>query len=336
MQRVLVSRTSRTERGAEALATQALVGGGLGRGPTPGSAHRHRAAAQAQLPVRFGTMVGDVGTPLHPVVGREMGRRFAHDFSRVRIHSGSRAEQTCRRLGAEAYSVGNHVVLGPQARDHATGEGRRLLAHELAHVTQPGPPSLRLYRSRKAFNFGVANDPLLKEDSFHPAKDKSTKPWISLVKVGFATRTTDANGAKFWKGSATATYHNNPVKGSDFSFPVAGGSRSLGLSDAGTFTVHRIEGEGYNSGLFSGTPDPATREGPNSRYTKPDASGFRASNMSLAVFYNRGEALHEGPLDQSSHGCVHVNWGAGGTMKRLNYHSVIGLTKVIVSYAKKP
>src|SRR5690606_26148182 len=137
-----------------------------------------------------------------------------------------------------------------------------------------------------AFNFGVADDALLKEQSFNRAKDKSTKPWISLVKVGFTSRTTDASGAEFWKGSATASYHNNPVKAGDFTFSVAGGSRGLGLSDAGSFTVHRIEGEGYNSGLFSGTPDPATREGPRRRYTRPDAGGFRASNMSLAVFYN--------------------------------------------------
>jgi hypothetical protein len=53
--------------------------------------------------------------------------------------------------------------------------------------------------------------------------------------------------------------------------------------------------------------------------------------MSFAVFYNKGEALHEGPVDASSHGCVHVDWNTT-TMKQLNYHSVIGLTKVAVSY----
>ena len=59
-------------------------------------------------------------------------------------------------------------------------------------------------------------------------------------------------------------------------------------SDAGSFTVHRIEGFGYNSGNASGTPGVdfkwSDREGRNNRYT----TGFRAANMSFAVFYNKG------------------------------------------------
>ena len=57
--------------------------------------------------------------------------------------------------------------------------------------------------------------------------------------------------------------------------------------------------------------------------------------MSFAVFYNKGEALHAGPLDYSSHGCVHVDWTDYATIKQLNYHSVIGLTKVKVKYLSK-
>ena len=107
-------------------------------------------------------------------------------------------------------------------------------------------------------------------------------------------------------------------------------------TDAGSFTVHRIEGFGYNSGSASGTPGVdfkwSDREGPDKRYMKQDSTGFRAANMSFAVFYNAGEALHAGPLDFTSHGCVHVDWNSEDTIKQLNYHSVIGLTKVKVSY----
>ena len=105
-------------------------------------------------------------------------------------------------------------------------------------------------------------------------------------------------------------------------------SRTLGRTDAGSFTVHRIEGIGYNSGTFSGRVgvdyQASEREGPRKRYSK-DLRG----NMDFAVFYNKGEALHGGPIDVSSHGCVHVDWT---DIKRLNYHSVIGLTKVKVKY----
>jgi L,D-transpeptidase catalytic domain. len=109
----------------------------------------------------------------------------------------------------------------------------------------------------------------------------------------------------------------------------------LGL-DAGTFTVTRIEGFGYNSGTASGTPSvdfewSEREKGKNWRYSRKDpVTGERNANMSFAVFYHGGEALHAGPLDYSSHGCVHVDWDTEDLMKQVNYHSVIGLTKVKV------
>ncbi len=65
-----------------------------------------------------------------------MGARFGHDFSRVRVHADTKAAESAEALGARAYTVGRHVVLG---RHHPSSEsfaGRRLLAHELAHVVQ--------------------------------------------------------------------------------------------------------------------------------------------------------------------------------------------------------
>jgi hypothetical protein len=98
--------------------------------------------------------------------------------------------------------------------------------------------------------------------------------------------------------------------------------------------VFRMEGVGYNSGTYSGTPDMTTREpGANWHYAKQDATGSRAANMSFAVFFDKGEALHLGPVDASSHGCVHVGWPE---IRQVNYHSVIGLTKVRVSYPRQP
>lgn len=56
-----------------------------------------------------------------------------------------------------------------------------------------------------------------------------------------------------------------------------------------------------------------------------------AASMHLAIFYNRGEALHSGDLNVGSHGCVHIDDFAALT--QLNYHSVIGRTKVKVNYS---
>jgi len=64
--------------------------------------------------------------------------RDGYDFSRVRIHADSRAADSARSVGALAYTVGNDIVFSKGQYAPATTEGRRLLAHELAHVAQVG------------------------------------------------------------------------------------------------------------------------------------------------------------------------------------------------------
>lgn len=65
-----------------------------------------------------------------------MGGLLGHDFSQVRVHNGEAAADSARRLGARAYTVGNHIFFGRPEPDLGTGAGRFLLAHELAHVVQ--------------------------------------------------------------------------------------------------------------------------------------------------------------------------------------------------------
>jgi hypothetical protein len=76
------------------------------------------------------------GSKLAPDVQREMEDAFGVDFAHVRIHTDPRARSTARRLNAEAFSVGPHVVFGDHAYSPDTREGRLLLRHELAHVVQ--------------------------------------------------------------------------------------------------------------------------------------------------------------------------------------------------------
>jgi hypothetical protein len=59
-----------------------------------------------------------------------------YDFSHVRVHTEPRAAESARTVHARAYTVGNHLVFGESAYRPATPAGRRLLAHELAHVVQ--------------------------------------------------------------------------------------------------------------------------------------------------------------------------------------------------------
>jgi len=61
---------------------------------------------------------------------------FGHDFSRVRIHRDALAGESARAVSALAYTVGHDVVFGSGQYAPETMGGRKLLAHELAHVVQ--------------------------------------------------------------------------------------------------------------------------------------------------------------------------------------------------------
>lgn len=62
--------------------------------------------------------------------------RFSHDFGKVRVHRDAAAAESAKAVNALAYTVGDHVVFSKDRYSPSSGEGRDLLAHELAHVVQ--------------------------------------------------------------------------------------------------------------------------------------------------------------------------------------------------------
>ena len=62
--------------------------------------------------------------------------RLGHDFSQVRVHTGSAAAASAAALNANAYTIGHDVVFAGGKYAPASPEGRRLIAHELTHVVQ--------------------------------------------------------------------------------------------------------------------------------------------------------------------------------------------------------
>jgi outer membrane protein OmpA-like peptidoglycan-associated protein len=67
-----------------------------------------------------------------------MEPRFGHDFSGVRIHTGNLAARSAEDVEAQAFTFGSDIVFGSGRFAPSTPEGRKLLAHELAHVVQQG------------------------------------------------------------------------------------------------------------------------------------------------------------------------------------------------------
>ncbi|MFS8087367.1 MAG: DUF4157 domain-containing protein, partial [Acidobacteriota bacterium] len=72
--------------------------------------------------------------------------RLGYDLSNVRIHTGPSALRSAREVDARAYTLGNNLVFGSGEYDPKSDGGKRLIAHELAHVAQQSqsgsPPTL--------------------------------------------------------------------------------------------------------------------------------------------------------------------------------------------------
>ncbi len=76
------------------------------------------------------------GRPLDPASQAYFAPRFGLDFSQVRIYDGAEAAASARAIGALAYTVGSNIVFGSGRYAPKTGEGTKLIAHELTHVVQ--------------------------------------------------------------------------------------------------------------------------------------------------------------------------------------------------------
>jgi hypothetical protein len=94
------------------------------------------ALVGAPGPARAGEPSGLAGQPLAPDVAADLGRRLGADLSTVRVHTDDHAAASALSLGAAAYTAGTDIVFARGQYEPNTGEGRRLLAHELAHVLQ--------------------------------------------------------------------------------------------------------------------------------------------------------------------------------------------------------
>ncbi len=121
-----------------------------------------------------------------------MEPRFGFDFSHVRVHADDKAAESSRMLGARAYTVGHDVVFADGQYAPDTPAGKRLLAHELAHVVQqmhqPAPvirraplDALKDYTTKqkvwdsdaKAIDLAITQSPTL--DRFRPKKARQAQ-----------------------------------------------------------------------------------------------------------------------------------------------------------------
>jgi len=102
---------------------------------------KRAASANSAAELDTGTAVRAIeqgGAPLSTQARAYFEPRFGHDFSGVRVHAGDEAASAARGLQARAYTCAGHIVFGAGEYAPSTTPGKRLLAHELAHVVQQG------------------------------------------------------------------------------------------------------------------------------------------------------------------------------------------------------
>jgi Domain of unknown function (DUF4157) len=104
------------------------------------------AAPQPSAAASVGAVLQDPGAPLDAAARAYFEPRFGQDFSAVRVHTGGGAADAARSVDARAYTFGRDIVFGRGQYAPHDVDGRRLLAHELAHTVQQadGAPALGL------------------------------------------------------------------------------------------------------------------------------------------------------------------------------------------------
>lgn len=122
--------------------------------PAPDATHRsapmlHRAVARAaKKGTKTASAGADVekevrkaatgGAALPPKVRKTLEPRFRASFAGVRIHTDGNAAKLSAKLGARAFTFGNHIFFGGGAYDPNSKGGMELIAHELTHTIQQG------------------------------------------------------------------------------------------------------------------------------------------------------------------------------------------------------
>ena len=109
--------------------------------PSAGAIQRTAATADGEIlaprsPRAAERVATSGGSPLPPRERAYFEPRFGRDFSGVRIYLGGEANDAAHGINALAFTLGRHIAFADGQFRFNTQQGRRLIAHELAHTVQ--------------------------------------------------------------------------------------------------------------------------------------------------------------------------------------------------------
>lgn len=125
---------SQEEQEADAAADVIVNGGKVARSSFGGS-NASGISVSPQMESQLGALQGR-GQQMPQGLRSMMERGFGRDFSQVRLHTDSTAADMSSSIHAKAFTHGNDIYFNQGQFNPETTEGKRLVGHELAHVTQ--------------------------------------------------------------------------------------------------------------------------------------------------------------------------------------------------------
>jgi|GEM_PF-4234125 len=181
------------------------------------------------------------GQKLNAATRTFMEPRFGHDFSKVRVHTDTRAEESARAVNALAYTVGEDVAFGRGHYAPDTANGMRLLAHELTHYLQQQHSENRALPDKSPERARNAAD----ESLF------SRSPiWVSRSTV---TRGLLARQSAKGCANSQQTIHRVAV-GTNGMFPVSSKTEAIRLWDYVVYSDHvRLGNRKVSDGVVIGS-----------------------------------------------------------------------------------
>jgi hypothetical protein len=207
------------------------------------------------------------GKPLDHASRAFFEPRFGRAFGDIRVHEGADAERSADALGAAAYTFGSSIVFNRGRYVPGSAEGRRLLAHELAHVVQQGPAS--------------AAGGMIHRQLYPPIPIVICRRRRRRIPSGTATPNT----------GITVSWSGNEIE-IDARLEISGPNASQAVADALKDDIearwNAAFSDGYSStctvdvSLRSGDPDPSAAP-VNVGNCSPDQSSVMGGTMNLCV-----------------------------------------------------
>jgi hypothetical protein len=81
-------------------------------------------------------MTRGAGSPMDRALSERLEPTHGDGLGDVRVHTGETAAALTRAVSARAFTVGSDIYFGAGEYQPGTSDGKRLIAHEVAHVVQ--------------------------------------------------------------------------------------------------------------------------------------------------------------------------------------------------------